>query len=139
MKENYYARYFNNAEVSDYYGGGNVTSSLFVVEAESESEAIAKASEMLGNGYYVIGVEAESKIKAEKAEREARAKAEAEKAEAKKKAKAEREKAKAEANGMSVEEYRKAKAKEASKKRLMREIAELEKELARKKALLEKY
>lgn len=139
MKENYYVRYFTNAEANEYYGGGNVTSRLFVVEAESESEAIAKANEMLSNGYYIIGAEAESKIKAEKAEREARAKVEAEKAEAKKKAKAEREKAKAEENGMSVEEYRKAKAKEANKKRLMREIAELEKELARKKALLEKY
>lgn len=139
MKENYYARYFTNAEANEYYGGGHVISRLMVIEAESENEAIAKASEMLGNGYEVIKAEAESKIKAEEAEREARAKAEAEKAEAKKKVKAEREKAKAEANGMSVEEYRKAKAKEANKKRLMREIAELEKELARKKALLEKY
>ncbi len=139
MKENYYARYFTNAEANEYYGGGNAISSLLVVEAESESEAIAKANEMLGNGYCVIKAEAESKIKAEKAQREAKAKAEAEKAEAKKKARAEAEKAKAEANGMSVEEYRKAKAKEANKKRLMREIAELEKELARKKALLENY
>lgn len=68
---------------------------------------------------------------------EVKARQEAEKA-AKKAKRAAAEKAKADAAGMTVEEYKKAKAKKATISRLEKEIAEMEKELARKKSVLEK-
>ncbi len=127
-----------HADYIAYMGGAyNYDVEVVEVQAETAEEAAAKAAAVgyTVNEGYIKTVE---EIAAEDAAREAAYQARQEKAEARKEKRLATEMRKAQDAGMTVEEYRKAKARKAQITRLEREIAELEKQLANKKALLEK-
>lgn len=118
-------------------GAYNYDVEVVEVQAETAEEAIAKANAggyMVNEGY----VKTLEEIAAEDAAREAAYKARQAKAEARKEKRLATEMRKAQEAGMTIEEYRKAKARKAQRTRLEKEIAELERQLANKKALLEK-
>ncbi len=138
MKEIYRVEHMTRNSYDEYMGGGyNYTVQYEDVLAENakEAAAIVKAtyrSHVINDGYVKTVAELEAK---EKAFREELAKehAKVERAKAKRK---ETEARKAAEAGLTVEEYRKEKARKGTIHRLEREITELEKELAEKKALL---
>ena len=123
-----------HADYIAYLGGAyNYDVEIVEVQAETAQEAIAKAAAVgytVNKGY----VRTLEEIAAEEAAYQARQA----KAQARKEKRLATEMRKAEEAGMTVEEYRKAKARKAQRTRLEKEIAELEKQLANKKALLEK-
>lgn len=118
-------------------GAYNYDVEVVEIQAETAQEAIAKANAvgyMVNEGY----VKTVEEIAAEDAAREAAYQARQAKAQARKEKRLATEMRKAQEAGMTVEEYRKAKARKAQATKLEKEIAELEKQLANKKALLEK-
>lgn len=118
-------------------GAYNYDVEVVEIQAETAQEAIAKANAvgyMVNEGY----VKTLEEIAAEDAAREAAYQARQAKAEARKEKRLATEMRKAQEAGMTVEEYRKAKARKAQATKLEKEIAELEKQLKNKKALLEK-
>ena len=118
-------------------GAYNYDVEVVEIQAETAMEAAEKAAAV---GYVVNEkfVKTVEEIAAEDAAREAAYQARQAKAEARKEKRLATEMRKAQEAGMTVEEYRKAKARKAQRTRLEKEIAELEKQLANKKALLEK-
>lgn len=127
-----------HADYIAYLGGAyNYDVEIVEVQAETAEEAAAKAAAV---GYTVNEgcIKTVEEIAAEDAAREAAYQARQAKAEARKEKRLATEMRKAQEAGMTVEEYRKAKARKAQRTRLEKEIAELEKQLANKKALLEK-
>lgn len=118
-------------------GAYNYDVEVVEIQAETAQEAIAKANAvgyMVNEGY----VKTVEEIAAEDAAREAAYQARQAKAQARKEKRLATEMRKAQEAGMTVEEYRKAKARKAQATKLEKEIAELEKQLKNKKALLEK-
>ena len=127
-----------HADYIAYMGGAyNYDVEVVEVQAETAEEAAAKAAAVgyTVNKGYIKTVE---EIAAEDAAREAAYQARQAKAEARKEKRLATEMRKAQEAGMTVEEYRKAKARKAQRTRLEKEIAELERQLKNKKALLEK-
>ena len=118
-------------------GANNYDVEVVEIQAETAMEAAEKAAAV---GYVVNEkfVKTLEEIAAEDAAREAAYQARQAKAEARKEKRLATEMRKAQEAGMTVEEYRKAKARKAQRTRLEKEIAELERQLANKKALLEK-
>jgi predicted RNase H-like nuclease (RuvC/YqgF family) len=107
------------------------------VEAESPEEALAKVEAEYPTykvNPYVCTLE---EIEARKEAERKRAEEFQRKEEEKKQKRIEAERRRAEAEGLTVEELRKQKAKKAKISKLNREIAELEKALAYKRAQLE--
>ena len=118
-------------------GAHNYDVEVVEIQAETTAEAAKKAAAVgyTVNEGYIKTVE---EIAAEDAAREAAYQARQAKAEARKEKRLATEMRKAQEAGMTIEEYRKAKARKAQRTRLEKEIAELERQLANKKALLEK-
>ena len=118
-------------------GAHNYDVEVVEIQAETAMEAAEKAAAVgyTVNEGYIKTVE---EIAAEDAAREAAYQARQAKAEARKEKRLATEMRKAQEAGMTIEEYRKAKARKAQRTRLEKEIAELERQLANKKALLEK-
>lgn len=118
-------------------GANNYDVEVVEIQAETAMEAAEKAAAV---GYVVNEkfVKTLEEIAAEDAAREAAYQARQAKAEARKEKRLATEMRKAQEAGMTIEEYRKAKARKAQRTRLEKEIAELEKQLKNKKALLEK-
>ena len=108
-----------------------------VVEAESPEEALAKVKAEYPayqiNPYVRTLEEVEAKKEADRRRAEEYQRREEEK----KQKRVEAERRRAEAEGLTVEELRKQRAKKAKISKLSREIAELEKTLAYKRAQLE--
>lgn len=118
-------------------GAYNYDVEVVEIQAETAEEAAAKAAAVgyTVNEGYIKTVE---EIAVEDAAREAAYQARQAKAQARKEKRLATEMRKAQEAGMTVEEYRKAKARKAQATKLEKEIAELEKQLANKKALLKK-
>lgn len=134
----YIVERMSNKDFAEYMMGGyNYNVEQVTVEAENAAEAAKKAEV---NGYVVNKgfIKTSEEIAAMKAEREAMMKEMEDREAAAKAKRAEREAAKAAEAGMTVAEYRAEKARRANIKRVENEIARLEKELAAKRAKLEK-
>lgn len=135
----YIIEMMDNKSYNEYMSGGYVyTVEKVEIEATSAEEAIAKTKtahpEMHINTNCVRTTE---EIATEKARFEAEQKARQEKEEATKAKRIATEKAKAEAVGMTVEEYRAEQRRQRKIKKLEREIAEAEANLAKMKKYLE--
>lgn len=127
---------------NDYYA--YMSGSLFgytVERIEIEAKDIANAITLASAGGYVVNRHSVTTVEQYRAELKAKTDEQAEyaKKEAEKKAhKAELEMKKAEAMGLTVEEYRKEKSRQASIRRITKEIEELEEQLKEKRAYLER-
>ena len=118
-------------------GGYNFSVENLHIEAESPEEAVkmAEAEGYMVNKNYVKTV---AELEAEEAARKAYIDAEIAKEKAAKARKAAREAEKAEAMGMTVEEYKTYKKKVALLKKLPKEITEVENEIKRLTAEIER-
>ena len=117
-------------------GMPNVEQSLFAFDDKEEAEAFAKTQKWV----FDKSIHPTVKEIPEHTETWEESKAREEKAKAERKARKEaNELKKATALGMTVAEYRAEKKRIAIEKELKKEIAELEKELERKRELLKKY
>lgn len=127
---------------NDYYA--YMSGSLFgytVERIEIEAKDIANAITLASADGYVVNRHSVTTVEQYRAELKAKTDEQAEyaKKEAEKKAhKAELEMKKAEAMGLTVEEYRKEKSRQASIRRITKEIEELEEQLKEKRAYLER-
>lgn len=138
MKQIYNVQRMTYNDYCNYMSGGyNFSVENLHIEAESPEEAV-KMAEVEGymvNKNYVKTV---AELEAEEAARKAYIDAEIAKEKAAKARKAAREAEKAEAMGMTVEEYKTYKKKVALLKKLPKEITEVENEIKRLTAEIER-
>ena len=138
MKQIYNVQRMAYSDYCNYMGGGHDFSvENLHIGAESPEEAVkmAEAEGYMVNKNYVKTV---AELEAEEAARKAYIDAEIAKEKAAKARKAAREAEKAEAMGMTVEEYKTYKKKVALLKKLPKEITEVENEIKRLTAEIER-
>ena len=138
MKQIYNVQRMTYSDYCNYMGGGHDFSvENLHIEAESPEEAVkmAEAEGYMVNKNYVKTV---AELEAEEVARKAYIDAEIAKEKAAKARKAAREAEKAEAMGMTVEEYKTYKKKVALLKKLPKEITEVENEIKRLTAEIER-
>lgn len=138
MKQIYNVQRMTYSDYCHYMSGGyNFSVENLHIEAESPEEAVkmAEAEGYMVNKNYVKTV---AELEAEEAARKAYIDAEIAKEKAAKARKAAREAEKAEAMGMTVEEYKTYKKKVALLKKLPKEITEVENEIKRLTAEIER-